>query len=396
MRILQVTPYYEEAWAYGGIPRVVGVLARALASRGHEVTVCATDARGERSRLSPSTPRREVGGPEVRIFPNLSNRLAYHQQLFLPRGLAGYLAASAHLFEVGHLHGCHHLPGVLAARALGAARVPYLLTPHGTARRFERRVVAKWIFDHTVGREVLPGAAGLVAVSDAEARSLGALVADPSKVRVIANPLDLAALSPAPSGAAFRASLGLGKRQLVLFLGKITPRKGLDTLVRAFARLPPGRAALVVVGNDLGSGARFERQVAALSLGDSVRRVPLLEGSRRLEALAAADVVVYPSTDEVFGLVPLEAMLCGTPVVVSDDSGCGALVQSLGGGLATPPRDEAALAKAIDQVLSKGAVWREAARAAQKEIRRRFAPEEIALQHERLYRELTSSPRSAE
>ena len=85
MRILQVTPYYENAWAYGGIPRVVAALSHGLARRGHQVTVCTTDVRDERSRLEGE--ERGGGSPDVRVFPNLSNRLAYHLQLFLPRGL---------------------------------------------------------------------------------------------------------------------------------------------------------------------------------------------------------------------------------------------------------------------------------------------------------------------
>src|SRR5689334_19204884 len=102
MRILHVSPYGEAAWAYGGIPRVVGALSRGLARRGHSVTVCTTDVCDESNRLPRSghpegcllpEPQREVGdvlqgvpksgGITHYIFRNISNRLAYRQQAFL-------------------------------------------------------------------------------------------------------------------------------------------------------------------------------------------------------------------------------------------------------------------------------------------------------------------------
>src|SRR5207237_10260572 len=77
----------------------------------------------------------------------------------------------------------------------------------------------------------------------------------------------------------------------------------------------------------------------------------LLCGRERLEALADADVVVYPSRDEVFGLVPLEALCSGTPVVVADDSGCGEVIARTGGGQIVSQGDASAVARAIADIL---------------------------------------------
>src|SRR6266545_4656039 len=79
LRILHVAPYYEQAWAYGGIPRLATTMTRALARRGHHVTVCATDVCDQESRAA-----RDGGQPhgvDVRLFPNVSNALAYRLQL---------------------------------------------------------------------------------------------------------------------------------------------------------------------------------------------------------------------------------------------------------------------------------------------------------------------------
>mgnify|MGYP003342078090 CR=1 FL=1 len=91
MRILHVTPYAADAWAYGGIPRVAHSLARSLVRRGHDVTVCTTDVCDEVRRL-PAGFRRTADGIDLRVFRNVSNGLAYRHQLFLPRGLGAWLA----------------------------------------------------------------------------------------------------------------------------------------------------------------------------------------------------------------------------------------------------------------------------------------------------------------
>jgi glycosyltransferase involved in cell wall biosynthesis len=400
LRILYVTPYYEGAWAYGGIPRLATALARGLARRGHRVTVCATDAAdadarlggcpgGSLARLRPWPPVRTGDGVELRIFPNVSNRLAYRLQLFLPLGLGAYLRGGAHAFDVAHLHGCHHVPGALAARHLRRAGVPYVLAPNGTAPRIERRRLAKRLFDATAGRGVLPGAARVLAVSAAERAQLLALGVSPGRIRLVPNPVDLAEFDPPPESGAVRRRLGLDGRPLVLYLGQLTPRKHVDVLIRAVAALDRPDVALVVAGSDMGPGRALRREARRLGLAPRVHFTGVLRGGERLEALRDADLVVYPSRDEVFGLVPLEALLAGTPVVVAGDAGCGEIVARVGGGLVVPPGDATALAAAIGRSLAEpAAVRRATADAAAPRVRALYGSDVVAAELEAVYREL--------
>ena len=115
--------------------------------------------------------------------------------------------------------------------------------------------------------------------------------------------------------------------------------------------------------------------------------VGLLRGAERVEALADADVVVYPSEHEIFGLVPVEALLAGTPVIVSDDSGSGEVVAATGGGQVIPVGDAHALARAIEQTLERrpdASVMAEAAARA----RALYGGEVVCAQLEDLYAEL--------
>ncbi len=171
----------------------------------------------------------------------------------------------------------------------------------------------------------------MLAVSQAERAQLLAMGVEPRRIRVVPNPLDLDEWAPPPARGGFRRQHDLGEAPLVVFLGKITPRKRLDVVIAAMARVQMRAARLVVAGNDMGAAPPPGDWRRALGIADRTQFIGLLTGRARLDLLADADVVVYPSADEVFGLVPLEALLCGTPVVVADDSGCGEVVGPLDG-----------------------------------------------------------------
>ncbi len=393
LRITHVTPYFDEAWAYGGIPRVVTDQVIGLAARGVQVSVVTTDACSADTRLpryddattrQPHPPASRHGA-EVRTFANLSNRLAYRYQFFAPLGMDRHLRAAAQQADVAHLHGLHNLPGVYAARHFRYAGIPYIVQPNGTAPRIERRRLAKLVFDTVLGRRVLRDASALVAVTEIERSQLINMGAEPAKISVIPNPVD-ASLTAAPgAGSDFRQRWELGDESIVLYLGQLSPRKRVDLLVRAVAKLP-ATTRLVIAGSDMGCRKQLERLAARLGIASRTVFTGVLEGEDRLSALAAADVVAYPTEDEIFGLVPLEALLCGTPVVVSDDCGCGEVIGRTGGGIISSSGDAEALSHALSTVIDNPDTWREPVTRAQQRIRELFSREVVAEQLEELYR----------
>jgi glycosyltransferase involved in cell wall biosynthesis len=420
--VLHVTPYSADAWAYGGIPRVADALARGLARRGHDVTVCTTDVCDRSHRLDPGRGRprfepwpdtRTPDGVTLRVFPNLSNRLAYDWQLFMPVGLGAFLRRSAGAFDVAHLHACRNLPGAIAAHHLRRAGVPYVLAPNGTAPRIERRRVAKRVFDVALGARIVREASRLIAVSEAERSQFDALGVRPDAIRLVPNPLDLAEFTQQPARGQFRKALAtltpvapgfssaealakavgpaIGSAPLVLFLGRLSPRKRLDVLVGAFSRVRRSDARLVVAGNDMGAADEARAFAESSGISDRTTFTGLLRGRERLDALADADVVVYPSQDEIFGLVPLEALLCGTPVIVADDSGCAEVVRGVGGGKTVPVGDADALARAIDDVLDDPARWRGFAAEAALRVRAAFAADAVCERLDDVYREVVNA-----
>jgi glycosyltransferase involved in cell wall biosynthesis len=201
----------------------------------------------------------------------------------------------------------------------------------------------------------------------------------------VPNPIDEREFETPPDAARFREAHALGSGPVVLFLGKLTPRKSVDVLLQAFDRIRAAEATLVIAGNDMGAGDTVARIARALGLGGRMRRVGLVRGPERFDALAAASVLVYPSRDEIFGLVPLEAILSGTPVVVSSDSGCGEIIGRIGGGHVVPHGDAGALAGAIDAIVEAPELWRARTASAAARIRTMFGSDLVARRLEEVY-----------
>jgi len=345
------------------------------------VTVLTTDA-FDGARRADVPPERDHEGVRVRTVRNLSNRLAYSQQLFLPRGVARALDGLPPI-DVIHLHGHRHLLNNAALRA--APEIPYALTANGTLRRHEKKIGLKGVWDLTISGGIPRGAARCVAVSAADVGDHLRAGISAERVARIPNGLDLAEFEPLPPRGGFRRAHGLGERPLVAYLGQLSPRKGVGHLVEAFAGNPPGGAVLVIAGNDMGAADAIRGQAAG---NPAVRMVGLLEGRDRLGLLADADVLVYASTAEIFGLVPWEGLLCGAPVVVADDCGCGELIAEAGAGLLVRYGDVAGLRARIDTLLRDRVVARAMVGRGRRYIHERLGFPRVADLPEAMYREI--------
>ncbi len=374
MRVLHVTPCYPPTWAYGGIPRVVHALACAQRARGMNVRVWTTDAFDATSR-APVPAQRDDCGVEIHVTRLVSNRLAWTHQLYLPTG-----PAPLENVDIVHLHGHRHLLNWSAFREARKRGIPVVHTPNGTAPRLERKVFVKRVWDRVFDGHVPLEADRVVAVSKAEVRQLLALGVAGDRIVRIPNPLHLAEFAELPKRGTFRAAHGLGEGPVVAYLGQITPRKGVDRLVTAFGSGIEG-ATLVVAGAARGM---------ELPTAPHVRYTGTLEGPDRLALLVDADVLVYPSSDEIFGLVPLEGLLCGVPVVVGGDCGCGELIGEAGAGLLTRSLDAAELRGHIQTMLTDRERATGMVERGRRYIEAHLNPASVAGAHATMYEALTA------
>jgi glycosyltransferase involved in cell wall biosynthesis len=348
VRLLHVVPTYVPAWRHGGSVAAVHGLCKALAARGHEVTVFTTDVHGDASLAVPLAEPVPVEGVTVWYFRVASPRRLYRSPT-LGAALARRLRRGGD-FDLVHLHSVFLWPTAAAARAARRAGIPYLVAPHGAlvpelVRRRGRLRKRLWL--RLVERRTLAGAAGLHATSQLEVDEAARLGLSLPPACVVPFGVDLEPAGGAPRQAAPAPAVraALARRPLLLFLSRISWKKGLDRLVAALAELP--EATLAVAGNDdEGYGARLDELAAAAGVSARICRLGPVHGADKAALLGGADALVLPSYSENQALVVLEAMAAGLPVVVTPEVGLAAAVREHGAGVVTAgeaPRLAAAL-----------------------------------------------------
>jgi len=276
------------------------------------------------------------------------------------------------------LSGADVFHGVLNITPL-ACPVPSVITIHDLAflsfpqtfRRVNRAYLA-WATRVSARR-----ASRILAVSEATKREIVRLLRIPPEKIVVTYDACDARFAPPESGAleAFRRRAGLPER-FILFLSTLEPRKNLPTLLEAYARIAASTDVPLIIGG--GKGWLYDEIFAraeALDLGDRVRFAGYISQEDQPLWYAAATVFAFPSLYEGFGMPPLEAMACGTPVVATTSSSLPEVVGDA--GLLVPPTDANALGAALLRLLDD-AELREELRARGLRQARRFSWRETA------------------
>lgn len=339
----------------GGMNVYVRELAAGLAHAGHECVVYVrTDAEDlpDRVAVEPGvTVAHVAAGP-----PDLAKE-------DLPAVVDAWADAVGADIEahggVDVLHANYWLSGVAGHRLKHALDVPLVATFHTLARVKTAAGDPEPEARATAEQAVMACSDAVLASCAAEARQLAELYDVPrARIALVPPGVEHALFSPGPHRAA-RAAAGLadlGDRPVVLFVGRFQRLKGLDVAVSALSRLWARDAVLVACGGPSGVDgaaalAEVDALVAADGLQDRVRIVDPLPHHRLSSLYRAADVVVVPSRSESFGLVALEAMACGRPVVAADVGGLSTLVEHGTTGLLVATRDPDDWAAALDSVL---------------------------------------------
>jgi D-inositol-3-phosphate glycosyltransferase len=222
----------------------------------------------------------------------------------------------------------------------------------------------------------------VLATCPAEVEELTTLYeADPTRLSLVPCGVDTRTFRPVDRREA-RKALGLPDRPTVVYVGRLVPRKGVDTLVEALALLPGWLdARLLVVGGEPGGSPEVER-LAALAGALGVAGRVTFTGSRPQWELhryySAADAAVSVPHYEPFGMTPLEAMACATPVVGSKVGGIKTSVADGETGYLVPPKDPEALAGRLARLLSDEVLRDRMGRAARRRIEEHYTWERVA------------------
>ncbi len=327
MIVLHVSPYFAPAWSFGGVCRAVTDLARTQVRMGHRPLVLTTDARSRSSRL-PAGEDRVDGIPVVRVR-NLSLAARARLNLSTPVGFASALTSLLETYapDVVHCHELRTIETLQAVRTVRRRQTAVVLSPHGTLPHATGRSRAKQLWDLVFTARMLPVFDGVVALTSAERADVEALwrshgaPLEPARIPVVPNGVDPDAFAGRPPREEARARWGLGRGPVVLFMGRLTPRKNLPLLVGAFAdaatSLPEAR--LLVAGPDEGDDVAARAAAARPGAAGRVVFAGAVDGADRLAAFAAADLFALPAVGEGFPVAALEALACGIPVVLSPE-----------------------------------------------------------------------------
>jgi len=395
MKILKVTQAYYPFLERGGQAGTVRELARGLAARGHQVTVLTADlGDGGRNDLGEESPWGWGA-----LAPNAETiylrTLLSFRALTLNPSLPSFCRRRLAEFDVVHIYGLYDLLGPTVARFSNRLGIPYLVEPMGMFHPIDRGFFLKNVWHRALGRRMMRNASRIIATAEIEREELiqGGIAAGRLLLRY--NPVDAAEYRVLPPRGIFRNRWKIAPNEpLVLFLGRLIPRKGADLLIEAFADALPDEGVLVVAGPEGEAGYLNHLRAVATqcSLTERVRFTGPLYGEDKKQVLADADLFVLPSSYENFANAVAEAAASGVPVVVTDRCGIHSLVNHRAGLVV--PREREAVAGAIRALVMSPAL-REQLRAGCHGVTEELGLEKIVSVLEGFYRECVDRGASA-
>ncbi|NLO05646.1 MAG: glycosyltransferase family 4 protein [candidate division WS1 bacterium] len=393
MRIVVVSSFFYPALEYGGPPRSLYEIFSRLVARGHDVSVFTTDVLDATQRYKPSADPEEIGGIVVHRFPNVSNWLAHRHLVFLAPAMRAALQAQMAEFDLAFFH-CFYNPqniwGCAAARTSG---VPFIIKPAGSLppNNSPWRSLPKYLFRALWGQGMTDGAARFVAVSSGERAEQIAWGVTPEKIEVINNGIDFSEVNSYGEQGCFRAKWGIPPdRPMVLTVGGLTPRKGGDLLLKAFAQQDRD-AVVVFAGPDYaGYGQHLRGMAESLGVSDRTIFTGMLKREEVLQADRDADIFVLASRHEGHPNALIEACAMGNSVIASEACNTPEITK-WDAGEVIPNDDAAALAEALRRLLGSEELRRKQAHRSQEMVRGLFTWEKIVEKYEKCFAEVAGT-----
>ena len=344
MRILHVIPTYYPAIRFGGPIISVHELNKALVRKGIKVTVC-TSNYGLENKSKGKSFSETVDGVTVWYFSCLTffDFLSPTGYQFSPT-LRKWLEEHVKKYDLVHISAVWNYPVLAGARGAYEAGKPYILSPRGALYpyTFKKKFWKKRIYFQLVVKKILERTSAIHYTTEDEKEQCHEFLGLKNRAVVVPNGLDLSEFSNSPSKKEFFNKFPhLAGKKLILYLGRINWKKGVDILIEAFSVIARERkdVYLVLVGEDDGDGykARMQSLAKKLGIAERVTFTGILTGREKLAAYRAAEIFILPSYSENFGMVVIEAMACKCPVIISNRVGIYREVQQAEAGIIIEP-----------------------------------------------------------
>lgn len=331
-------------------------------------------------------------------------RYFYFHRDFVPYKVAfefgRWLRANASHFDVVHIHAVFSYSSTAAAKAARRAGVPYVVRPLGVLNRWglkHRRSLLKRISLRLIEIPILQRAAALHFTAEAEALEASEVIPNFEKVRRAIIPVPVESVdwnleTPAFTSL-FPSSSG---RELVLFLSRIDPKKGVELLLESFAIAHRSNPKLMLVVAGAGEACyvqRLRQHSKSQGLEAHVLWTGHLAAEQKSAAFASARLFVLVSASENFGIAPVEAMAAGLPIIVSREVAISAAVSENDAGLVVS-RNAEEIALAIVTLATNAAMATRLALNGRRLVTERYSEEKIGTALLRLYESITEPDES--
>ena len=394
MKILHVVPTYLPAYRYGGPIQSVHSLNKWLTRAGAEGTVFTTAIDGPVDLDVAFNMPVDRDGVRVTYF-----RPGRPRAWFYSPDLRRALRERAREFDIVHITSVFLAASSLGARAAQAADKPYLISPRGSLMRApleKRSALKKSLYLKLVERRNLERADAIHFTTEAEQAEYAALGYRLRRGVVVPNGLDPETL-PEGDAQAFRAKHNIGpEHKVVLFLGRLSWKKGLDTLIPAFAsvaREVPEAVLVIAGGDDENYSGTLNKLIDDAGVRDKVRLVGPSSRKDTSAAYQAADLFAFASYSENFAITAVEAMHFGLPVVLSEGIGVSPRVAAAQAGVVLP-KDAAAFAREITALLKDPARAKQLGARGKALVTAEYSCEKMAAQFLAAYNEIVEAHRA--
>jgi glycosyltransferase involved in cell wall biosynthesis len=330
-------------------------LCRALAGLGHQVTVYTINTDGRGATLNvPCGQAVDQGGVSTFYFPSTFGPGGF----FDSRDLVRQLRQTVRRFDLVYASAIWQWLGLSVSAVCARKQVPLVIGTHGSFTKKLRRIkrLRKTLYWHLLQKKSLNRASALHFTTEYERRQSEDLLKNIPNF-IVPNGLDCHYFHPLMEiRNHFRERFDIPlEAPLIITVGRPDPKKRIDLLIRSL--LPVPEINLLVVGPESGEVTSTWQSLAQeLNVARRVFWPGLLEGEDLLAAYAAADIFSLISKDENFGMVVVEAMACGLPILINQEVG---LYDELSheAGVLTAGQDPASISKALKYFLSQGSLW---------------------------------------
>jgi len=373
MKIVQVAPWFLPH--LGGVESHVHSISSELARRGHDVEVLT------------SRNRRDVPESETMDGFKVTRLKPFATLLRTPIVTKTKGALRERDVDIFHAHSPPPLSAYYASKVAAEKRAPFVLTYHCDIEiPSVFGLVIEEVYRRTLGTRTMRRANRIIVTTETYAATSRAIWKY-SPV-VIPNPVDFEFFRPDIDGGEVRSKLGLNRDQhIVLWVGRVVPHKGIENLVEASQYVDDAK---FIIGGEGPHLPAIRRLARSFDVEDKVIFSGRLARPDLPRYYAACDVFVLPSVSrlEAFGIVALEAMSSGKPVVVTDMPGVREVVNDGVEGLLCEPLNAEDLAEKINRLLGDPGKRAAMGRAGRKKVVGEFGIKKVVDKLEAVYREV--------